>query len=51
MSDGTGMDPSGTVFKINDEWEYYDLFREYEFMEYNNLKKGDDYLETLFLPE
>lgn len=47
-SDGLYVDHSGNEVKYAEGEKYYELIRDYYYMEYNGLTHGDDYLEGLF---
>jgi len=52
ISDGLCVDQNNNVFNVNDNQGIQNLYRQYTFMEYNNLNKNnkDEYLEKLFIP-
>ncbi len=43
-----GIDASGNLYQITEEMPYYRELLNYKYMEYNNLKKGEDYRADLF---
>ena len=46
--DGIAIDFTGNTWYISDQMPFYEALQQYYYMEYNNLKHGDDYKKEIF---
>ena len=49
-SDGLYYDSNNRKIEFSNDSQYYEMIRDYYYMEYNNLNHGEDYNEELFAP-